>query len=268
MRSRRLLGLLVAFALLAGAPATAELPAGDEIARRINARDDGESMSRTLEMELVDKRGSTRVRSARVLRRWFGEEKRLAFYYLSPKTVEDTAFLVHDHPAVGREDDQWLYLPALRKVRRIAARDRGKNFLGTDMSYEDMKNETRVTRSDYTWKTLREEPCDDTVCLVLEATPLDTEIARAVGYGRITYWIDPAMWIARKVVYDDVALRHKKTALLSEFREVGGIWTVHVLEVRNHQTGHRTVFRSTEVDYQTELDPDWFTERGLRRGLP
>lgn len=249
---------------MAGAEA---LPEGAEIARRINARDDGSSVQRTLEMELIDKSGHIRKRSARLLRSWFGEEKRLALFYLSPATIRGTAFLVHDFPEADRDDAQWLYLPALRKTRRIAARDRGKDFLGTDMSYEDMKNETRVAAEDYRWTTLREEACGEARCLVVEAVPIDEATARAVGYGKVTYWVDPEVWIARRAEYEDRAGRPKKSARISEIRQVDGIWTAHQIEVKSHKTGHRTVFRISDVDYATEIDADLFTERSLRRGV-
>jgi hypothetical protein len=218
-------------------------------------------------MQLIDKGGGVRVRTARVFRRWFDGERRLALFYLSPTTIRDTAFLVHDYPEKGKDDAQWLYLPALRKSRRIAARDRGKDFLGTDMSYEDMKNETKVAAEDYRWTTLREEACAEARCLVVEAVPIDEETARAVGYGKVTYWVDPGFWIARRVEYEDRAGRPKKSARLSEIRQVDGIWTVHRVEVENHRTRHRTVFVSSEVAYPEEIDADRFTERALRRGI-
>ena len=266
LTTMRSLALCTALALALAATAAAELPAGDEVAARINARDDGGSLSQVLEMDLIAKDGSVRTRTAKVLRRWFDGEKRLVFTYLAPTTIRDTAFLVHDFPDVGKDDAQWLYLPALRKSRRIAARDRGQRFLGTDLSYEDMKNETRVSAGDYTWKTLREEACGEHRCLVVEATPRSDDIAHAVGYGGITYWVDSAIWIARKAAYVDPGGRALKTAEISEIREVDGIWTAHRIEVADHQSGHRTVMRSSEVDYASEIREDRFTERALRRG--
>lgn len=264
---KRFVVVLLAATGLVGMAGAEGLPNGDEVARRINARDDGSSAQRTLEMELIDKSGHSRKRSARLLRRWFGQEKRLALFYLSPATIKDTAFLVHDFPEAERDDAQWLYLPALRKVRRIAARDRGKNFLGTDMSYEDMKNETKVSAQDYRWTTLREEACGEASCVVVEAIPVDEKTARAVGYGKVTYWVDPEIWIARRAEYVDAAGRPKKSAIVSEIRQVDGIWTAHQIEVETHKNGHRTVFRISDVDYATEIDPDLFTERSLRRGV-
>ncbi len=260
-------GVLVA-AAAGRVRAEEEPPSGEEIARRINARDEGEASSRRVTMQLIDKRGGERVRETRFYRRFFGDEKRTAIFYLSPTTVKDTAFLTYDYADPERADDQWLYLPALRKVRRISASDRGDSFLGTDLSYEDIKKETRVSLEDYTWKRVGEESVDGHPCHVVESVPVDEETARELGYGRVVSWVDGEIWLVRKADYFDRAGRPLKTTHVRDVRRVDGIWTPHRIEVENHKTGHRTVFVVDEVDYAGGVDESVFTERALRRGAP
>ncbi|MEE9254559.1 MAG: MMPL family transporter, partial [Pseudomonadales bacterium] len=119
-------------------------PSGLEIMQSVVARDEGEYVTRKLRMEMTDRRGVTRVRETHGYRRYFGAEKRTVVFYLSPTNVKGTGFLTYDYPDAERDDDQWLYLPALRKVRRISASDRGDYFLGTDFTYEDVKKEGKV----------------------------------------------------------------------------------------------------------------------------
>ncbi len=274
-RARTLLAT-VAAALLLGASAGAEgedatapaLPSGDEIARRVNARDDGVSMSRVMVMELTDRRGRTRTRTTRSFRRYFGEEKRAILFFLEPNSVRDTAFLSYDYPEAGREDDQWLYLPALRKSRRIAAADRGQSFVGTDFTYEDLKKETKLGIHDYHWKTLGQEQVEERPCWLLEGVPVDETIAGQLGYGRVLLRVDLAWNLPVFVEYWDLANRLLKTVRLSDVREVQGIWTPHRVEARNQHTGHATVLAFEQVDYSVELDEALFTERALRRGPP
>jgi hypothetical protein len=109
-----------------------KLPDGDTIAQRINARDEGESVSRDLKMEMTDKRGKTRIRETSGYRKYYGSDKKTIIIYRSPKNVKGTGFLTFDYADTQHDDDQWLYLPAMRKVRRISASDRGDYFLGTD----------------------------------------------------------------------------------------------------------------------------------------
>lgn len=107
----------------------ADLPDGDEIARRINARGEGVAVTRNMTMEMTDRSGKTRRRQTPAFPKYYGDEKRAVIFYLEPKNVKDTAFLTYDYPEPGRDDDQWQYLPAMRKVRRISASDRSDYFL-------------------------------------------------------------------------------------------------------------------------------------------
>lgn len=244
----------------------AGLPSGDEIARRINARDEGEHVRRRLTMRLIDEGGHVRTRETVSFRRHFGDEKRSVLFFESPKNVKDTAFLTFDHAEPGREDDQWLYLPALRKTRRIAGADRGGRFLGTDFSYEDMKKGTRVSMEDYTRRTVGRDEVDGRPCLLVENVPVSEEVARELGYGKVVFCVDPEIWMVRRSAFWDERGEPLKTTFVRDVRQVDGIWTPHEIEARNHQTGHRTVFTFSEVDYEAPVPEDLFTERALRTG--
>ena len=261
-------GLLVQMpyrAAWAGAQ-TASLPSGDEIARRINARDEGVAVSRTLVMELTDRRGKTRVRVTRSFRKFYEEQRRIAIFYERPKNVRGTAFLIYDYLENDREDDQWLYLPALRKTRRISAADRGDYFMGTDFTYDDIKLESKVSIRDYRRKILGIEDLDGCRCYVLEATPVSKSVAKELGYGRVVSWIDPKNWMIRKSAFWDVRGNRLKTVRMSDIRKVQGIWTAHRLEAVNHKTGHKTTFTVADVDYRGGVPDRVFSREALRRG--
>jgi hypothetical protein len=263
------LAALLAAAALAG-PAAGEpgaRPEGIEVARRINARDEGRQVTRTARWELVDRQGVRRTRETRVFRKTDAAGKRTVLFFLAPQNLRDTAFLTVDFAEPGREDDQWLYLPAARRVRRVSATDRGESFLGSDLSYEDVKLETKVGLEDYRWTTLGEEAVEGRPCLLVEAVPVDEKTARELGYGRVLLRVDPEIWMVRRAEYWDPGGRLLKTAELGDVRLVGGIWTVHRVEVANARTGHRTILGFEDVDYASPVDDDLFTERALVRGL-
>ena len=113
---------------------------GDEIVAQMNARDDGNYVTRGFSIELTDRSGKTRTEKTIAYRRYFGDEKRTIIFYTEPTRVRGTGFLTYDYADPAIDDDQWLYLPALRKVRRISASDRGDYFLGTDFTYEEISN--------------------------------------------------------------------------------------------------------------------------------
>lgn len=261
--------LSVALLVVAGSGAWADagnLPSGDEIIAKVNARDDGERATRKLTMEMIDKRGKSRVRETFGFRKYFDDEKRTVIFYLSPSNIKDTGFLTYDYPDAAVDDDQWLYLPAARKVRRISASDRGDYFLGTDFTYEDIKKEGKSSVEDYNYKTIGEEELDGRHCYVLESIPVDEATARELGYGKITSWVDSEIWMVRKAEFRDVSMNPLKTLITTEIREIDGIWTAHRLEANNHKTGHTTIFTFADVDYKAAVDDEVFTERALIRG--
>lgn len=244
-----------------------EQPSVEQIIEQVNLRDEGQAVSRTLLMTLTDRRGKTRVRETRAFRKYFGDEKRTAIFYKKPNNIKDTAFLTYDYPDLNKDDDQWLYLPAMRRVRRISAADRGDYFLGTDFSYEDIKLETRISTSDYHHILLGSHFIEKRKYFVLEATPVDAKIAKELGYGKVNTIIDSSNWMITKNEFWDPKGHPLKTIDFSDIRLVQGIWTAHIIAVDNHKTGHKTQFSFSDVDYSNGVNDDVFTTQSIRRGL-
>ncbi len=249
----------------------APLPNADDIVKKINARNEGIAVSRDLTMTMTDKRGKTRVRETKGMRKYYGsgsqQEKRSVIFYLKPTNIKDTAFLTYDYPQANKNDDQWLYLPALRKVRRISASDRGDSFLGTDFSYEDIKLETRVSITDYHYKTIGEGNIGGHHCFKIEGTPKNQKIAKELGYSKTESCIDDKIWMSRQTKSWDLTGKPLKTIKNSDIKQVQGIWTQHRIDVSNHKTGHRTTFVFKNVDYKSGVEDSVFTQNSIRRGL-
>lgn len=257
---------LVGFFVLPSRVEAEESLTADEVVQRINDVDDGEFVSRKLVMRLTDKRGRERLRETFGYRKYFGEEKQSILFYESPSNVKDTAFLTWDYPDPKVDDDQWLYLPAVRKVRRISSSDRGDYFLGTDFTYEDIKLEGRLERADFNYTLLAEENLQGVSSLKLQSIPKTDAIARELGYGRTELWVDTSNWMVVKADYWDPKGEPLKSLTISDIRQVNGIWTRHRLEIQNHKTGHHTEFIFSDVDYDSIVDDGVFTQRALARG--
>lgn len=240
---------------------------GVEIMQSVNDRDDGVQVSRDMRIELVDRRGKTRIQETRGFRRYFGEEKRTVIFYRAPSNIRDTGFLTYDYPDADIDDDQWLYLPALRKVRRISASDRGDYFLGTDFSYEEIKKENKIELSDYELTRIGGEIVDGVECIVVEGVPLTAAIAKELGYSKVVWRVDPAIWMSRSSDYWDVNGNHLKTITSPDIQQVDGLWTALEIQVVNHKTSHRSAFTFTNVDYRSEVPTKFFEQRSLTRGL-
>jgi hypothetical protein len=263
--------LLLAIALCASASlanADPALPPAEEVVRRVNARDEGAAVVRTWTIELVEKDGSSRVRTLRSFRRRFGDERRSVLFFEEPPNVKGTALLTFDYDDPALPDDQWLYLPALRKSRRVALADRGRSFLGTDFSFDDVKRDSQLSAVDYRWRTLGEESVEGHRCLVLEAIAVDERVARELGHGRALVRVDAELWIPRFVEYFAADGAPLKTVRLHDVAQIQQVWTAQRIEAEDLVTGHRTTLRFRDVDYQAEIAEEQFSEAAMRRGAP
>ncbi len=233
------------------------------IAQKVNGVDEGLQTSSHLQMTLTDKRGKERQRNTRTYRKYYGADKKTLFFFETPANVKGTGFLTFDYADNEHEDDQWLYLPAVRKVRRISASDRGDYFMGTDFTYEDIKQNGRISLHDYTLTRLP----DDGVLLRLRGQARTADIAQELGYSEVTFSINPDNWLVIKSEYLDPKGVPLKTTEISDIRLVDGIWTRHRLLCKNRISGHQSLFVFSDVDYRTELNDNLFTQQRLRRGL-
>lgn len=243
-------------------------PAARAIVERMNARDDGASLSRRIVMELVSSDGTTRSRTLRSFRRDLDGERRSVLFFEDPAAVKGTAFLSWDYADPARADDQWLYLPELRKTRRIALAERGRAFLGTDLSFEDMKKETKVEVVEYRWSRAGEEVVDGHACDVVEGRAADARTARETGYGRLRVRVDSALAVPRFIEYWTPDDRPLKAVRLLDYEAVDGVWFARRVEAEDLRTGHRTRLRFDAIDLATPVPDDLLTEAALRRGPP
>ncbi len=245
--------------------------AGLALAKKIHQVDEGQYVTSHLKMVLTDRNGNTRVRETKSFRKYFGEEKKTLMLYLQPANVRGTGFLTFDYPELNVDDDQWLYLPALRKVRRISASDRGDYFMGTDFTYEDIKQNDRFSLSDYDFELSGQEAVTvdgETVQTeVLLATPKSEKIAQELGYGKLKIRVHPDHFVVVKTEYWDVKGKLIKTAWVSDIALVDGIWTRHKRKVLNHVTGHTSEFEFSQLDYQTDIPNRVFSKQALTQGI-
>ena len=132
------LAALILAAALTPALGWCDDPAARAIMEKVDARDDGDNQTSEMEMVLIDKQDKERVRRLAIFSKDKGEDTLRLMFFLEPADVKDTAFLTWDFDDPDKDDDQWLYLPALRKTKRIASSDKDGSFMGSDLNYSDM----------------------------------------------------------------------------------------------------------------------------------
>lgn len=177
-----------------------------------------------------------------------GDGDRSLVVFDEPRDLRGTALLSWSH--AEREDDQWLYLPAIRRVKRLSAGNRSGSFVGTEFSYEDLAP-TEV--EDFTYRLLREEACpqdDSRRCFVLERKPRFTS-----AYSRQQVWLDTEHLRPLRVDAYDRGDELAKTLAFSDYRlYLEHLWLPHRAEMTQHKTGRSTVLEVSEYELGTGLD--------------
>jgi hydrophobe/amphiphile efflux-3 (HAE3) family protein len=259
--------VVIVLALLRTMPAQAEGADADRIMAALAGRPEGASADRTVRIKLIDRHGGVREQVARALRKNVADGRRMAIFYLAPATIRGTSFLVFDYGAADVANDHWLYLPALRKVRRIPASDRGDYFLGTDLTFDEIRNDNRVTLADWAFRAIGASEVDGARCEVIEGTAASEQVAHELGYTRARWCVDERILIARRIEYWDRGGKLLKTLVNRDPKLIDEVWSASRIEVRNHKTGHGTVLEFESSRFDGQVPDSLFTQQQMERGL-
>jgi hypothetical protein len=241
--------------------ARAETPEekGAAIAAEADRRDSGWGDAAVrLRMVLKNKHGqeSHRVLDVRFLEVAQDGDKSMGTFQ-EPADVKGTALLTHSHRT--EVDDQWLYLPALKRVKRIASADKSGAFVGSEFAYEDLGS---PELEKYTYRHLRDEAEGGEDCYVVERTPT----AKYSGYKRQVVWIDKAAYRTRKIEYYDRKDSLLKTQTAGDFaRYLDRYWRAGWTVMVNHQTGKSTRLEWSGFRFHAGLKESDFAQEALRR---
>ena len=244
---------------LARSESTAPEETGLKIALEARARSEGfGNFTARQIMVLRNKQGQESQRQLRVkVLEVAGDGDKSLFVFDNPRDVKGTALLIHAHKEAA--DDQWLYLPALKRVKRISSSNRSGSFMGSEFAYEDMSVQ-EVEK--FSYRYLRDEPCGDLTCTVSERVPVDERS----GYRRQLVWRDQDELRVWKVQYYDRKDAHLKTLSLGNYEKyLDRYWQAGEMTMVNHLTGKSTTLTWTDFQYRTELNERDFTQAGLRR---
>ncbi|MEM7364185.1 MAG: outer membrane lipoprotein-sorting protein [Pseudomonadota bacterium] len=234
---------------------------GFEIAARSDRTDRGFGDSQvTMEMVLRNRAGqeSRRALTFRTLEvpdEDFGDKSLILFQ--SPRDVEGTALL--SYAKILDPDDQWLYLPALKRVKRISSANKSGPFVGSEFAFEDFTS-TELNKYDYQY--LREEEVDGMMMDVVERIPRYENS----GYTRQIAWVDQEVHQTRRVDFYDRRNSLLKTLTMSDYREYeGGVWRTHKMTMVNHKSGKSTDMLFEDYQFNTGLTDNDFVKGKLAR---
>ena len=252
---------IVLLAITLGHDAHAQTPEekGLAIAREMDRRDSGWKDHRAnLVMTLRNRQGQESRRELRISTLEVdGDGDKSLTLFDSPRDVKGTAFLSFTHAT--EPDDQWLYLPALKRVKRISSRNKSGSFMGSEFAYEDLSSQ-EVDKFRYKW--LRDEALDGKQTTVVEYYPA----YESSGYTRQVVWIDSEIWRVVRIEYYDRKNALLKTLTIDGYRQyLDKHWRADTMHMVNHQTGKSTAIEWSDYRFDTGLTDRDFDRNALKR---
>jgi outer membrane lipoprotein-sorting protein len=229
-----------------------------EIAQKADKVTDGfESSVATMEMVLINASGQKSVRDMEMKTLEGENGDKTISTFLTPADVKGTKTLTHEH--VERDDDQWLYLPALKRVKRIASSNKSGSFMGSEFSYEDIGNQNyqKFTYED----KVEEVELNGEACYKGVRIPKD----KNSGYTKQVSWVTKDGFLLKKVEYYDRKSELLKTAIFSDYKQIDGVWRVGKIEMKNHQNDKSTVLIWKDDKVKVGLTEKEFNKRVLKQ---
>ncbi len=258
MKTLKIKLVAVAILLVASIGANAQLT-GREIVDKAYNIPTGDDQTSVLTMTLTNKSGQTRVRKIQQFNKDLGEVEKSIMFFLSPADVKNTSFMNWSYDS-DKADDQWIYLPALKKVKRISSDSKSDYFMGSDFTYDDL-GDRKLDADDH--KLLREETVDGVECYVVESVSKDEDYM----YSKTITWIRKSNFVGLKKEFYDEDEELLKTLSIKELKKISGFWVITHSEMENVQKNHKTTMQLDDIKINTGVPASKFSERMMTRGI-
>ncbi|MBD3841707.1 MAG: outer membrane lipoprotein-sorting protein [Campylobacterales bacterium] len=210
-----------------------------------------------MHMTLINASGqkSDRTMELKTLEGANGDKSLMSF--LTPADVKGTKLLTYEK--IDDEDDQWLYMPALKRTKRISSSNKSGSFMGSEFSYEDVANNDYRK---YTYQEgLEEVMLDGVVCFKFTRVPKDTNS----GYSKQIIWVEKENFLVQKVEYYDRKNELLKVAVFGEYKKLDEVWRIGKIHMKNLQNKKETVLLWSEDKVKADLNQNDFRQSVLSR---
>ncbi len=232
---------------------------GLQIAKEADKRDTGFlDSTASMIMELKNRQGQSSLREVRVkVLEVTGDGDKSMSIFDTPADIKGTASLTYSHAL--EPDEQWLYLPALKRVKRISSKNKSGPFMGSEFAYEDISSQ-EIEK--YSYKYIKDEIINDTDCFVIERHP---EYKHS-GYTRQVVWINKNEYRPEKIDFYDRKNVLLKTLIYSNYKQyLDQYWRADTMHMENHQTGKSTTLNWSNYKFKTGLTDKDFSRNSLKR---
>ncbi len=232
---------------------------GREIVEKVYNRETGDDQTSILTMTLSNANGSQRVRKIKQFTKIVGNAEKSIMFFQSPADVKNTSFMNWSYDD-GKADDQWIYLPAIKKTKRISSDSKNDYFMGSDFTYDDL-GDRKLDADDHA--LLREEKMNGKDCYVIESISKDEEYM----YTKTITWIDKSNFIGVKKEFYDEDEDLLKVLTIKEYQEISGLLIISNSEMKNVQRNHTTSIVLSDIKINTNIPASTFSERMMMRGI-
>ena len=237
------------------------------VMEQVDARDDGDNQTADNVMTLIDQNGNERKRTIRMFSKDKGRDTLRMQFFLAPADVKDTGFLTYDYYGGEKDDDQWLYLPDLRKTKRIASSDKSSSFMGSDFSYADM---TRRVLDEWSYTLLKEDVVGGKDVWLIEAVPVSKVVEDRYGYKKSIVYVQQDNFMVVRAIHVLQKGNKIKYMEAKNIEKIDGILVsteIWMKSTRKKRTLHRTVLKSENIQFNQDMEESFFSVRQLEKGL-
>lgn len=240
------------------------LPVSGQTAAQISKRSAEAADIGPMEMDLTvfirDSKGNERVRQITMSSGKFGDVGKTLIRFTAPADVKGTLLLIYDHP--DKDDDMWIFMPALKKVRRIISSEKGKSFMGSEFTNADM---SKPNQADFNYTLLGTVEYNGDTCWKIETTGIDTDIQKAIGYSKTVRYIDQKNYVSHRVEYYDFSGNLHRIQHLSDYKEqTGKTYFAHRMVMENVQNKRVSEMIVNRLQMGTDLSENAFSPTALR----
>lgn len=236
---------------------------GKEIMRKSRDASKLAGVEAIIRLRTVDARNRERIRKITMASRTEGNVEKRIIKFLEPPDVKGTGMLIFDYE--NKNDDMWMYLPALRKIRRIVSTEKSKSFMGSEFSNSDM---AAPNLDDFTIRKTGEEEVGNTDCYKIEMTPVNENLAGEYGFSKKIVWIGKRDFVLRRAVCYDEEGEEQKTLTAGDITLLDPVhkkYMARQMTIVNKQNGRKSYLKMLQVKFNPDVNPDYFTTTYLRR---
>ncbi len=237
---------------------------GYQIMEKVKWREDGENRKSNLDITLTEKDGFIRKREVSYYEKDYGKDRKTFLYVNEPSDVRSTAILINSYDEAKKsEDDTWLYIPALRKVKRLASRNKQGRFVGSEFIFADME---RLHLADYQYELLEEDTINERAVFKVDAIASSDKTTEKTGYSRRVIWVDTERFVVLREQYFDAQGVLLKELTTNKVKNISSYWIATDQTLVNHQSGRKTQLEISNLEFNKPMSDIIFSKQTMKRG--